>query len=274
VKLFAMSLALLCTTVSAQQAPSMMGPAVSGKPLDAAPAPVVFRFPYHLSFVSQPILLPAQSPYFTFKINLPKKPVKPPAVAPRANVVAAPTPTLATPTPTLVAPVKAPAVAPGTNVVAVAVQTPTVGTPATPLPVTSLPVPAVASMTTEIKTPTRLPRLPGLPDDLSGNINVIEENGEVYISYALTNLGKVTYTLAPTDLRIMQENVGVRARLDRRNGNLTPGVLLPDKGEIGTVTLRRVTNAPVTLIWTIRQGESAYTLKYTVEHPLVTQKDK
>lgn len=133
--------------------------------------------------------------------------------------------------------------------------------------------PAAPALTTEVRSAQRLPRLPGLPDDLTGSLNAKEENGQVTITYALTNLGQRTYTLKPTDLRLSQEDRGLRARLDRRNGNLTPGTLTPQKGEIGTITVHRVTNAPITLMWTVRAGEANYILKYTV-NPAVALKNE
>lgn len=143
----------------------------------------------------------------------------------------------------------------------------------TPAPTPTKPAAPSAPLTVEVRDPNRLPRLPGLPEELSGNINHKEEaGGRVTITYSLTNLGRDTYQLKATDLAITQETQGVRARLDRRNGALTPGSLAPNKGEIGTITLNRRSSAPITLTWVIRKGGETYTLKYTVE-PTVALKN-
>jgi len=121
-----------------------------------------------------------------------------------------------------------------------------------------------AALTTEIRTSTRLPRLPGLPDDLTGNITITQQATKVTFSYTFTSLGSTTYTLNPTALRLTQDGIGVRARLDRRNGNLTPGTLAPGKGEIGTITVNRTTSADVHLTWLITDNAGhTYTLNAT-----------
>ncbi|AZI44301.1 hypothetical protein EHF33_15540 [Deinococcus psychrotolerans] len=121
-----------------------------------------------------------------------------------------------------------------------------------------------APLTTEVKSSTRLPRLPGLPDDLTGSVTITQHSNKVTFSYTLTSLSTTTYTLNPTALRLTQDGLGVRARLDRRNGNLTPGTLAPGKGEIGTITVNRATSADVQLTWLITDNAGhTYTLKAT-----------
>lgn len=121
-----------------------------------------------------------------------------------------------------------------------------------------------APLTTEVKSSTRLPRLPGLPDDLTGSVTITQHSNKVTFSYTLTSLGTTTYTLNPTALRVTQDGLGVRARLDRRNGNLTPGTLAPGKGEIGSITVNRATSADVQLTWLITDNAGhTYTLKAT-----------
>ena len=139
---------------------------------------------------------------------------------------------------------------------------------AAPAPVPSL-APAQPALppalTTEVREP-RLPGFPGLPENLKGNITATEKEGKIYFSYSLTNVGHDVYTLNPSDLRITQEGTGIRARLDRRNGNLTPGTIPPNRGEIGTITTTRKTSGPVTFKWVVRSaGGQTYTLSYTYD---------
>lgn len=106
-------------------------------------------------------------------------------------------------------------------------------------------------------------QLPGLPSDITGSINMVDTPEATTISYSLINLGGQSYTLNVDDLNLTQGGVSVRAQLDRRNGNLSPGLLQPGKGEIGRITVPRVSNGPLVLKWKLRTGSTAYTLNIT-----------
>lgn len=251
-------------------------PVASAAPTSVTSNPLL-NAPVASAPVQKPVTLPA--PVLSTTVPTPKPAVSSPVVrvpTPAPVVPPAPAKTPVAPKPVTPAVTAAPAPKP-VQAVPAPEPSPVAVTPApAPKPVVAaVPAASVVSqpVTVEVREPNRLPRLPGLPEDLTGSLNAKEENGRVLISYSITNLGRETYVLKPTDLKLMQEEQGLRARLDRRNGNLTPGTLAPNKGEIGTISLVRKTNAPVTLTWTVRKGEQTYTLKYTVD-PVVAQKDE
>lgn len=121
--------------------------------------------------------------------------------------------------------------------------------------------PAVKEM---IQQTTSAVQFKGLPPNVVGTVIAREEQGQIRLAYSLTNLAQDPYLLNPVKLSVKQSGIGVRASLDRRSGNLTPGIIPPGKGEIGTITLNRTASAPVELTWTIQNqttGEN-YQLRY------------
>lgn len=107
----------------------------------------------------------------------------------------------------------------------------------------------------------KLSTFPGLPSEVTGSLNIIETASSVVFSYSLINLGNKSYTLDADDLSVRQSGHNIGARLERRSGNLTPGILSPGKGEIGRITVAKASSAPLTLIWTLRSGDTSFTLK-------------
>lgn len=122
--------------------------------------------------------------------------------------------------------------------------------------------PGAPTSTTEVSG-RRLPRLPGLPDDLTGSVTMVQRGNQVTYSYSFTSLGQRTFTLDANAIQVLQNGQPIRATLDRRSGNLTPGVLVGGTGEIGRIRTGRVSSAPIELRWTIRTGDTSYTLSIT-----------
>ncbi|KQR15511.1 hypothetical protein [Deinococcus sp. Leaf326] len=122
--------------------------------------------------------------------------------------------------------------------------------------------PGAVTSTSEISG-RRLPRLPGLPDDLTGSVTMVQRGNQVTFAYSLTSLGQRTFTLDANAIQVLQNGQPIRATLDRRSGNLTPGILTGGTGEIGRIRTGRVSSAPIELRWTIRTGDTSYTLSLT-----------
>lgn len=131
----------------------------------------------------------------------------------------------------------------------------------TSLPVRLLPPPQVG-LIRENRGKT-LNVFEGVPDDLTGSLNMTETATEYVLSYSIINLGNRAYSLDASDLSIKDGEIQVSGKLERRNGNLTPGIINPGKGEIGRVRIPKISNGTIKLAWTIRSGPAAYTLQKT-----------
>lgn len=140
----------------------------------------------------------------------------------------------------------------------------------TPAPtVVAAPTPTAAPtapLTQEVRANATASRtIEGLPQGVNGTMLIREDANSTKFMYSIINSAQDAYILNPVNLSIKQEGMGLRASLDRRNGNLTPGVIPTGKGEMGTVTIQRKTNAPITMTWTMQNqttGEN-YQLSYT-----------
>lgn len=134
----------------------------------------------------------------------------------------------------------------------------------TPAPVGIVPAPPVQGEVREDRGHS-LSTFPGLPSDITGSFTAVETPTSVIFSYSLINLGNRSYTLGADDLSLQQSGYRVSARLERRSGNLTPGLLEPGKGEIGRITVPKTGSAAMNLVWVLRSGSTSYTLRRTYE---------
>lgn len=110
---------------------------------------------------------------------------------------------------------------------------------------------ALPARVTETPAPRPAPQLT-LPPDLKGNFIPRLVNGDLQVTYSLVNTSRATvYRLALADLSLQQGGRPAAGRLERRNSSAEPGLLPPDSGEYGSVTVTTLDAAPITLSWLV-----------------------